>query len=68
MARLAADSISSRRGIMAAHMEPACARFVRAPLPVTEQLTSQSLILPLYHDMTDDEQARVITVLRDATR
>jgi perosamine synthetase len=53
---------------MAAHMEPACARFVRAPLPITERLTSQSLILPLYHDMTDDEQARVITVLRDAAR
>jgi perosamine synthetase len=68
MARLAADSISSRRGIMAAHMEPACARFARVPLPTTERLTSQSLILPLYHDMTDDEQARVITVLRDAAR
>jgi perosamine synthetase len=68
MARLAAESIASRRGIMAAHLEPACARFQRDPLPVTERLTSQSLILPLYHDMTDDEQARVIAALREAAR
>ena len=50
--RLLADAgISARRGIMAAHLEPAYAD-VRPSLPVTERLTARSLILPLFHEMT----------------
>jgi dTDP-4-amino-4,6-dideoxygalactose transaminase len=66
MAACAAEGVSTRRGIMAAHLEPACARFATAPLPVTEKLTSRSLILPLYHQMTEAEQDRVIGALRGA--
>jgi dTDP-4-amino-4,6-dideoxygalactose transaminase len=51
--------IATRRGIMAAHLEPACARFPVPDLPVTERLTRHSLILPLYHDMADAELDRV---------
>lgn len=51
--------ISARRGIMAAHREPAYAG-VPADLPVTERFTRRSLILPLYHDMTAGEQDRVV--------
>ena len=50
---------------MAAHRQPAYAgRRRTAPLPVTEQLTDNTLILPLFHQMTESEQARVIDALR----
>ena len=60
--------ISTRRGIMAAHLEPACQRFTTGPLPCTEHLTNNSLILPLFHDMTLAEQDRVIAVLERHAR
>lgn len=60
------DGISCRRGIMAAHLQPAYAGHPHDDLPVTEQITEQSLILPLFHDMTDDQQDRVVQVLLDA--
>lgn len=63
MARAQAAGVSTRRGIMAAHLEPAGARYATGPLPVTEQLTNDSLILPLFHEMTDAEQDRVIDVV-----
>jgi dTDP-4-amino-4,6-dideoxygalactose transaminase len=59
--------MSPRRGIMAAHLEPAYQdAAVRAPLPVTERLTGRSLLLPLFHAMTDEQQDRVIDVVKDA--
>jgi dTDP-4-amino-4,6-dideoxygalactose transaminase len=57
---LAAAGISGRRGIMASHLEPAYAGHPHGPLPVTERLTSRSLILPLYHDLTAQEQEMVV--------
>jgi dTDP-4-amino-4,6-dideoxygalactose transaminase len=65
MEKLAASEISARRGIMAAHRHPAYANrdYGNAALTVTEQLTDHTLILPLYHEMTPDEQQRVIDVL-----
>jgi len=63
---LAARGVSARRGIMAAHLEPAYADHPHAPLPVTERLTSRSLILPLYHDLTEAEQDQVVDALRAA--
>jgi dTDP-4-amino-4,6-dideoxygalactose transaminase len=60
--RLAHDGISARRGIMAAHRQPAYAgrNTGRADLSVTERLTDHTVILPVYHQLTLDEQARVI--------
>src|SRR4051812_17872215 len=46
LAALADAGVSARRGIMAAHLEPAYAGVV-ADLPNTERLTRHSLILPL---------------------
>jgi dTDP-4-amino-4,6-dideoxygalactose transaminase len=66
LARLADAGISARRGIMAAHLEPAYAGHGHAPLPVTERLTRDSLILPLFHAMTEAQQDRVVAVLRKA--
>jgi dTDP-4-amino-4,6-dideoxygalactose transaminase len=64
--RFSAAGISPRRGIMAAHLEPAYADQPRVSLPVTERLTADSLILPLFHQLTESDQDRVIAVLRDA--
>jgi dTDP-4-amino-4,6-dideoxygalactose transaminase len=68
MARCLERGISTRRGIMAAHLEPACASFVTGPLPATETITHRSVILPLYHSMTEGDQDRVIRVLQELAR
>jgi len=64
LAHLAAADISARRGIMAAHRQPAYAGVAHAPLPVTEHLTDSTLILPLFHQLSESEQARVVDALR----
>jgi len=61
---LAAEGISARRGIMAAHLEPAYDDATPPTLPVTELLTRTSLILPLHHLLTEEDQDRVVGVLR----
>jgi dTDP-4-amino-4,6-dideoxygalactose transaminase len=64
--RLLADvGISARRGIMAAHLEPAYAGG-NLSLPVTERLTARSLILPLFHEMTESQQEHVVSAVRSA--
>jgi dTDP-4-amino-4,6-dideoxygalactose transaminase len=70
MEDLARADISARRGIMASHRQPAYAgRDTGAvPLPVTERLTDNTLILPLFHQMTESEQTRVLEVLHAAGR
>ena len=65
---LALADISARRGIMAAHRQPAYAGTDTgdADLTVTERLTDNTLILPVFHQMTDEEQTRVIGALKAA--
>ncbi|HWA10172.1 MAG TPA: DegT/DnrJ/EryC1/StrS family aminotransferase [Opitutaceae bacterium] len=61
--------VSARRGVMCAHREPA---YASAPwraagsLAEGESAQDQAIILPLYHDMTEADQARVATALRQA--
>jgi perosamine synthetase len=66
--RMLADAgVSARRGIMAAHLEPAYAQtHPGPPLPVTERITANSLILPLFHEMTEEEQDLVVSVIHAA--
>ena len=57
MADLAGRGIATRRGVMAIHLEP----FYRnlcpgVSLPVTEQCSAETLLLPLFPGLTDDEQ------------
>ncbi|SHF74049.1 DegT/DnrJ/EryC1/StrS family aminotransferase [Geodermatophilus nigrescens] len=66
LARMSAAGVSGRRGIMAAHLEPAYADRPRVSLPATERLTADSLVLPLFHQMTEGEQDRVVDALRAA--
>jgi dTDP-4-amino-4,6-dideoxygalactose transaminase len=63
---LAREGISARRGIMAAHLEPVHADVEHVPLPATERLTRDSLILPLFHDLTERQQDRVVAAVRAA--
>jgi dTDP-4-amino-4,6-dideoxygalactose transaminase len=64
--RLARDGISARRGIMASHRQPAYAGRDTggADLSVTERLTDNTVILPVYHELTPGEQSRVIRSIR----
>ncbi|MEU4744387.1 DegT/DnrJ/EryC1/StrS family aminotransferase [Actinosynnema sp. NPDC023658] len=68
LARLAERGVSARRGIMAAHLEPAYAGHPHVDLPVTEAFTERSLILPLYHDLTAAQQDTVVDELKSALR
>ena len=69
MADLAAAGIASRRGVMAIHLEP----FYRAlspgmRLPETEGAAADTLLLPLFAGMTDDEQDQVLDALARSLR
>ena len=59
--------IGTRRGIMCSHREPAYASMPpRQPLPHSEQAQERCVLLPLYHDMSEDDQQAVTAALRDA--
>jgi dTDP-4-amino-4,6-dideoxygalactose transaminase len=62
--------VSTRRGIMCAHREPAYARepWLAGPsgLAVSEEAQDRGLILPLYHELRADEQEAVTNALREA--
>jgi perosamine synthetase len=64
--QLAAEGISCRRGIMASHLEPAYADHPHIELPVTTHLTERSIILPMFHEMTEADQDTVIAAFRRA--
>ncbi|MBB2985741.1 dTDP-4-amino-4,6-dideoxygalactose transaminase [Terracoccus luteus] len=66
LVRLAEAQVSARRGIMAAHRQPAYEGHEHGPLPVTEHLTDSTLILPLFHQMTDAQQHQVVDAVRSA--
>ncbi|HZG88716.1 MAG TPA: DegT/DnrJ/EryC1/StrS aminotransferase family protein, partial [Pseudonocardia sp.] len=68
LTELAGAGVSARRGIMAAHLEPAYAGHPHRPLPHTEHLTSRSIIIPLHHELTDDDQRTVVDALARALR
>ncbi|MGI5501176.1 DegT/DnrJ/EryC1/StrS family aminotransferase [Lentzea sp. CA-135723] len=65
LAGLAERGVSARRGIMASHLEPAYEGHPAADLPVTEAFTNRTLILPLFHDMTESEQDTVVSALSE---
>ncbi|QGN59143.1 glutamine--scyllo-inositol aminotransferase [Nostocoides sp. HKS02] len=63
---LADEGVSARAGIMATHRQPAYAGHAHGDLTTTERLTDNTLILPLFHTMTEREQQRVVTLIRRA--
>jgi dTDP-4-amino-4,6-dideoxygalactose transaminase len=59
--------ISTRRGIMCAHLEaPYAAAWPAGSLPQSEAAHRQGIILPLYPGMHDTDVARVVSALREA--
>ncbi|HSO66149.1 MAG TPA: DegT/DnrJ/EryC1/StrS family aminotransferase [Ornithinibacter sp.] len=63
---LAEDGVSARAGIMAAHRQPAYDGHPHGDLSTTERLTDGTLILPLFHSMTEQEQDTVVAAVRRA--
>jgi perosamine synthetase len=59
MRQLLADGISTRRGVMAIHREPAY-RDLSRPLPHTDAAARDVLMLPLFPDLSEAEQDYVI--------
>jgi perosamine synthetase len=61
--------VATRRGLMASHHEP-CYRGARrsGSLPHTTAAAQQTMILPMYPDLTEDDQAYVMSALRDVIR
>ena len=69
MQALLAQGIHTRRGVMCAHREPAYRDLpLPHPLPVSELLQDRSLILPLYPEMAEADQDRVITAIKDISQ
>jgi perosamine synthetase len=74
------DGISTRRGVMCSHREPAyrgtpwgcgggrpacgCAPGVCRQLAESERAQDETIILPLFHDMAESDQERVAALLR----
>jgi len=56
--------ISTRRGIMCAHREDGYRNGRAAELPNSEFAQDRRIILPLYHQMTDEEQTLVADTLK----
>ena len=68
MQELLDEGIATRRGIMAAHLEPACRALPAPELPVTERLTRRSLTVPLSHGMDAAQVERVAEALADCVQ
>jgi dTDP-4-amino-4,6-dideoxygalactose transaminase len=58
--------VSTRRGIMCAHRERPYAGLADRPLPRSETAQDRCILLPLFAQMTDDEQDRVVAALGEA--
>jgi perosamine synthetase len=69
MRKLAEAGISSRRGVMAIHLEPAYREFAAGvSLPLTEAAARETLLLPLFPALTEGEQDYIVEKLADALR
>jgi dTDP-4-amino-4,6-dideoxygalactose transaminase len=70
MADLAGRGISTRRGVMAIHQEPFYRElYPDISLPITEQCSAETLLLPLFPGLTDEEQQLVAgSLIKAGTR
>ena len=63
------EGIATRRGIMCAHREASCRDACRpgpGGLRHSEEAQDRNILLPLYHQLTEDQQDRVVETLRAA--
>jgi dTDP-4-amino-4,6-dideoxygalactose transaminase len=54
--------VPTRRGVMAAHLEPPY-RPTASPLPRTESTAASTFQLPIHPDLTPEQQDRVLSAL-----
>lgn len=66
MQKMLDAGVSTRRGIMCAHREPAYADWPHGPLPNSEDTQDRCVLLPLYNGMTAEQQQQVVRALQDA--
>jgi len=66
MTNLLHRGIATRRGVMASHLEKTYVdRIGKVSLPITEEATAHTMLIPLFATMTDEEQTYVIDALRE---
>ena len=58
------NGIALRRGVMCAHREKAYKNKAKYELPESEKAQDQSVLLPLFHEMSTKDQKRVAEFLR----
>jgi dTDP-4-amino-4,6-dideoxygalactose transaminase len=72
MQRMLDEGIATRRGVMSAHLEdaypPGTWRMSPAGLENGDQASATTLVLPLYPQMSTQDQDRVIAALETACR
>ncbi len=72
MQRMLDDGVATRRGVVNAHQEPAYPphtwRGAPGGLASSEQAAATTLVLPLFHQMTVEDQDRVVESLARACR
>ncbi len=64
MQKMLDAGISTRRGIMTAHRETAYKYLSNVHLPISEDLSDRSVIIPLYYPMTESEISFVIEKIK----
>jgi dTDP-4-amino-4,6-dideoxygalactose transaminase len=67
MGEMLDTGVATRRGVMTAHREPAY-RHRAISLPISEMASDGSLAIPLFSDMTQDQAARVVAALVNASK
>lgn len=60
MQLLLADGVPTRRGVMAIHQERSYPEPLRAPLPHTDAAAADTMMLPLFAGLTDEQQDHVL--------
>ena len=60
------QGIGARRGILAAHVEPAWSHLAHGPLPNSEAWAADSLALPVFHGMTEADLDTAVGALAAA--
>jgi dTDP-4-amino-4,6-dideoxygalactose transaminase len=64
MQELLNRGISTRRGIMTAHREKAYAQYKNVKLPVSEDLSDNSLLLPLFIEMKNTDVKYILSTIK----
>ena len=59
--------VSTRRGVMCAHLEAPYRNSERFPMPHSEKAQDKRIALPLYPQMSDDDIVTVVEALKKAT-